>query len=224
MEHVFYVNDNIGYVTVPVPENIYGNAKYQPDFMDVKIKGKNRFYYGSEVIVDELKVKINGNGNTLLIGSYTKLAGAIHIIGDNLTVFIGAGTTFQSVKVFCRGNNQGVYFGRDCMLSGGIEVRTSDSHSIISLTEKKKLNCIKGIFIGDHVWIGKKALIQKGTVIPEDNIIGFGAMVNKPLNGSNKVFAGVPVKEIKSGVTWSRSECEEIAISSLNDWRNLPYV
>ncbi len=86
MEHVFYVNDNIGYVTVPVPENIYGNAKYQPDFMDVKIKGKNSFYYGSEVIADELKVKINGNGNTLLIGSYTKLAGAIHIIGDNLTV------------------------------------------------------------------------------------------------------------------------------------------
>lgn len=95
------------------------------------------------------------------------------------------------------------------MLSTEIEVRTSDSHSIISLTEKKKLNHEKGVFIGDHVWIAKRSLIQKGSVIPEDNIIGFGSMVNKPLIGSNKTFVGVPVKEVKSNVTWSRRASEK---------------
>lgn len=222
--HSFFVNDSIGFITVPVPEHVYGNDVYQPEFMDVKIAGKNNFYYGNDITVNKLKVQIKGNDNTLLIGSHTKLNGVISIVGDNLTVFIGAGTSFQDVKIFCKGNNNGVYFGRDCMLSTEIEVRTSDSHSIISLTEKKKLNHEKGVFIGDHVWIAKRSLIQKGSVIPEDNIIGFGSMVNKPLIGSNKTFVGVPVKEVNSNVTWSRRASEKKAILSLDDWKNLPYV
>ncbi len=221
----FFVNDSVGIVEVPIPDKHYVKSRDSLVFMKVTITGKNNHLkFGDNVTAKKLTILIKGNNNNLIIGGNTVLAGVISIVGDNLNVFIGAHTSFQNVKMFCKGKGNGVYIGRDCMFSSDIEIRTSDAHSIISLNENRKTNHEKGIYIGDHVWLAKGCFVQKGSVIPEDNVIGFGSMVNKPLKGSNQTFAGVPVKMINENITWSRDGRENVAIASVGSWKELPYV
>lgn len=220
-----FINETIGIISLPLTEKYYTKGDVIPNFPNVDIAGEeNKLYISDSATTKKMHIQIKGNDNKIIIGSNTSLSGVISITGNNLTVFIGAHTTFQSVKIFCKGTGHGVYIGRDCMFSAEIEIRTSDAHSIISLDENKKINTERGIYIGDHVWLSKRSLVQKGSVIPADNIIGFGSMVNKELKGSNQIFAGIPVKLVKEGVTWSRKAAEAAALKTLNDWKSYSYI
>ncbi|MBP2659028.1 MAG: hypothetical protein H6Q69_2060 [Firmicutes bacterium] len=43
------------------------------------------------------------------------------------------------------------------MFSHDVHIRNGDSHSIIDLQTKKRINFSKDIIIGDHVWIAAYA-------------------------------------------------------------------
>lgn len=65
------------------------------------------------------------------------------------------------------------------MFSRKIEVRTTDAHSVIDIETRSRINKAESIHIGDHVWVGLSTIINKGAVIPSDNIIGANSFVNK---------------------------------------------
>ena len=74
---------------------------------------------------------------------------------------------------------------------GGVGViRNIDiSHSDIDL--------FKEIIIGNNVFIGLNSIILPGTVIEDNVIVGAGSIVKGQLK-KNSIYAGVPVKYIKS--------------------------
>ena len=47
--------------------------------------------------------------------------------------------------------------------------------------------------IGNHVWIGKRAIILKGVTIGDGSIVGMGAVVTKDVP-SNSLAVGNPAK------------------------------
>ena len=59
----------------------------------------------------------------------------------------------------------------------------------------------KPIIIGDHVWIGKNALILKGVTIGNGAIVAAGSVVVKDVSAKTLV-AGNPAKVIKDNVEW----------------------
>lgn len=59
----------------------------------------------------------------------------------------------------------------------------------------------KSVYIGDHVWIGERAMILKGVNIGEGAIIAAGAIVTKDVL-SHTLVAGVPAKIVKKDVNW----------------------
>lgn len=77
----------------------------------------------------------------------------------------------------------------------------TDSHTILDM-QKNKINENKEIIIGDHVWIGCRSIILKGTKIPDNSIIGAGSLVTKELQNENTIFTGNPIKAIKSDISW----------------------
>ena len=79
----------------------------------------------------------------------------------------------------------------------------------ILLTKNKVLNIGKIIKIGNHVWIGRRVDLLKGTKINDNSIVGFGSVVTGNIDESNVVIAGFPAKVIKTGVNWSRLTPEE---------------
>ncbi|OBZ96649.1 hypothetical protein ADU59_02540 [Pararhizobium polonicum] len=195
---------------------------------DVEAKGRliaTIRLYGSQNRIELPKtssftghITIRGHGNRILIGENCRLTGELIVKGRNQTVTIGEGTTFESVYVLST-ERCDVTIGRWCMFSRGIEVRTSDSHSLIRKRDGRRLNRAAPVVVGDHVWVGLGSILNKGTVIPEDCIVGAKSFVNKAFSESGVVLAGTPATVVKRGVTWSRARKRRFSQDEMEAWR-----
>ncbi len=163
-------------------------------------------------------ITVKGQGNRILIGENCRLAGEFIIKGVDQTVTIGEGTTFESVYVLSL-ERCDITIGRWCMFSRGIEVRTSDSHSLVRRRDGRRLNRAAPVVVGDHVWVGLGSMLNKGTVIPEDCVVGAKSFVNKAFTESGVVLAGTPAAIVKRGVTWSRQRKRRLSQEEMEAWR-----
>jgi acetyltransferase-like isoleucine patch superfamily enzyme len=114
---------------------------------------------------------------------------------------IGSGTRIESIKI-CLLESTKINIGSNCLFSTNVEVRTSDSHSIIDLTTKKRINHAKNVYIGNRVWVSANATILKGSKISDDSIVANNAVVAGEFNDSNIVIAGNPGKKVKENISW----------------------
>jgi acetyltransferase-like isoleucine patch superfamily enzyme len=149
-----------------------------------------------------LDIYLQGDNHRLVIGADCYLQGRIELLGNANTIHIGQGTTTFNVFVGAFEENCSIDIGDDCMFSGDIDIRTGDSHGIIDAASQR-LNHPRNVKIGNHVWIGQRVIVLKGTQIGDNSIIGAGAIVSKDIP-PNSVAAGVPAKVVKTGVNWVR--------------------
>lgn len=180
-----------------------------------------------------------GTGNTITIGSGTRFDGSIEILGTKNTVVIGDNchfkgdivvkdhgqtvtfgdhSTCKSVYILCQ-EGCSVRIGRWCMLSRDIEIRTTDAHSLIDRQTGKRLNMPASISIGDHVWVGVGAIVNKGSRIAADSVVGAMAFVNSAFDEEGVVIAGVPAKIVRRGVTWHRGRKKAFSSAEMDAWR-----
>ncbi|WP_179949265.1 MULTISPECIES: DapH/DapD/GlmU-related protein [unclassified Burkholderia] len=171
---------------------------------------------GSEVIVHEgalfrncrftlgrdCKVEIQSTHKRGLINTVVDMSG----IGVRKRLIIKSGTSIESAR-FAMSNESNliVEIGKGCMLSSGITFRATDGHAIFDVSTGELLNKSKPISIGDNCWIGSEAVIMKGSVIPNNVIVGSRSLVAKVFHEENVVLAGVPAKIIRRNCGWSRS-------------------
>lgn len=52
--------------------------------------------------------------------------------------------------------------------------------------------CSKSVQIGDGCWLGARATILPGVILPEKTVVAAGAVVVKPIENRGVVLAGVP--------------------------------
>lgn len=197
--------------------NIYG-AKIQN-------KGKNNLLLYNGSFLNQTKIIIKGSNNKIIIGKNSKLINCyFRIYGDNHTLEIGENCIFSKTNISLTQNEGSIFIGRhttingaymlsgesktinigeDCMLSSQIDIRTSDSHSIISLDDNNRENLAKDVRIGKHVWIGNGCKVWKGADVGDGSIIGASSIVTKKIK-ENSVAVGSPAKVIKKNVTWDR--------------------
>ena len=90
----------------------------------------------------------------------------------------------------------------DLGISSEIVIRTGDSHSVLN-ESGERINPAKDVVIGNHVWIGHRVLITKGVSIPENSIVGTGAILTKAIDKCGVVIAGVPAKIVKENINWN---------------------
>jgi acetyltransferase-like isoleucine patch superfamily enzyme len=67
-----------------------------------------------------------------------------------------------------------VRIGRDCMIAWDVVIMDTDQHGISGGTA-----VAKPVIIGDHVWIGCRAIILKGVRIGDGAVVGAGAIVTR---------------------------------------------
>ncbi|EFG29235.1 acyltransferase [Fusobacterium periodonticum] len=104
------------------------------------------------------------------------------------------------------------------MLSYDIEIRNTDSHKIYDKSTNKRINEGNSVKIGNHVWLGMRAVILKGVNIDDNSIVAGGSIVTKDVM-SNTIVSGNPAKQIKENVYWTREEVMQYKIeedASLN--------
>lgn len=95
------------------------------------------------------------------------------------------------------------------MLSRDIVIRSGDSHSIIDLGTKKRVNNPESVHIGSHVWMGYGVNVGKGAVVQKNTVVGMNSYVNKKFDIGNVVLAGTPARVVKSNVIWDRRSLPE---------------
>lgn len=173
------------------------------------IKGTNNtITFGKNSTFRNVTFRITGNNCNIVIDEKVKFydSGYFLIEGDNGKISIGEKTTFGSAKIFLGEGNTSIEIGKDCMFSRDISMNTSDFHSILDSTTMKRVNPPKSIIVGDHIWVGNNATIAKGAEINSDCIIAAKAHVTGKIYEPNSIIGGIPAKELKSGITWSREK------------------
>ena len=144
------------------------------------IGNDNEIHLSEFVSANNADFYMEDNGNKILCGKHINFAGKIHLACTEGTSII--------IK-------------DDCLFSSDIVIRTGDSHSITDLSGNR-INNAKDVVIGNHVWVGYRALINKGSEIADNSIVGTGAVVTKKFTDKNVILAGVPAKVVKENVNW----------------------
>jgi len=175
-------------------------------------------------LLQNLRIRIRGVGNSITIGNFTRLKNcSIVIIGNNNEIDIGnecllidtelyiedsqgriiigdrtaiCGETQLAVIEGCR-----IMLGSDCLLSSEIRIRTGDSHSVLD-ANGKRINKSKDVVLGDHVWVGNRAILLKGCEIGRDSIVASGGIITKAFHTTNCVLGGNPARIIKENINW----------------------
>ena len=95
-------------------------------------------------------------------------------------------------KLNIRGNNSIISW--DCL------ILDTDFHRIYK--DGNIINENKLIEIGNHVWIGAKSTILKGTKIADGSGIEAGNLCTGLLSDEKSIYAGQPAKLIKKNINW----------------------
>lgn len=173
------------------------------------IKGnRNTVLVGSNVRLNTTTIQIDGDDNKIVLEDNIQGSVRLWISGNNCQILIGKNTTIRDANIGVAEANVSANIGDDCMLADGIDIRCSDSHSIIDLKSNQRINYAKDINIGSHVWIGRNVQILKGVSVGKDSIIASGAILTKEYP-SNSIIAGIPAQVKRTNVTWSRENMPE---------------
>lgn len=126
-------------------------------------------------------------------------------------------------RVFVRAVQRSIIeIGEDCMLSGEITVMSGNGHNLYSLDEGKNLD-IKGkkVKIGEHVWVGRGAVLLHGCCVGAGSVIGMNSFVNKSFS-KNCCIAGNPARIVRERIVWHRES--ERYLESYNDFEKYDYI
>lgn len=174
------------------------------------IGNNNHISFGLGTRMNKCRIYIYGNDCSLHIGNNCFCLNSEFYFEDtNCLIDLGYKTNSLGVNFAITEPNSKIVVGEQCLFSSDIEVRTGDSHSIIDLTTKKRINYAKSVTIGNHVWVGAHARLLKGSRIPDDSIVANSAIVTKEFEVTNCIIGGFPAKVIKQGVTWQNERIYE---------------
>ena len=165
--------------------------------------------YGQENLTEipviysnNLVITFRGNNNLIKIGEGCnfKVRNTIYFQGDNNIVTIGNNVTLDGNTLIVVGEGTKVNIGSDCIFADRVHIRTTDQHGIFDETEKR-INPAKSVNVGNHVWLGKDAIIMKGVSIGDGAIVGMDSMVTKDVP-ERSIVVGKPARVIKNNVHW----------------------
>lgn len=120
--------------------------------------------------------------------------------GD-IRVFEGAELELTNVaintglQISCK---EKITIGEGTNIATQVIIRDNDAHKVFY--EDGSSNALaKAVNIGEHVWIGTRAVILKGVTVGSGAVIAAGAVVTKDVP-ENTIVAGIPAKVIRENV------------------------
>lgn len=171
-------------------------------FVKWDIEGNNNVIEFGDCYIKNVTIKIRGNGHRIQIANNVSIYGGIlWMEGENNSIKIDENSSVQSAHLASTEVGNDIVIGKNCMLAEDVIIRNGDSHPIFEMASKKQLNSGKSVFIKDHVWIGTRSQILKGTTIGSNSVVGAGSIVVKNID-QNSIAAGNPAEIIKKDIYW----------------------
>ena len=188
-------------------KSIYWSMKSGGEFI-IAPKTKIILSKGAKISVrDHLYANITWNGKQniparITVGENAKFNvdyfrcydGAQIYVADNAELVFKSGYINAGAKIYCY---EKISIGEDVKIADEVIIRDSDNHELLREEYKKSAP----ITIGNHVWIGMRAMILKGVTIGDGAVIAAGAVVTKDVP-PNTLWGGVPAKCLKENIRW----------------------
>lgn len=133
-----------------------------------------------------------GENAEIICGDFAIHYGCHINVGSGAKLTIKSGYMNSGCWIACV---KSISIGEDACISNDVVIRDNDAHTIDSNPS------VAPIIIGNHVWIGTRALILKGVTIGDGAIIAAGAVVTHDVP-AHTLVGGVPAKIIKQNVKW----------------------
>ncbi len=142
----------------------------------------------------------------LFIGGFVTLGqGSIIVVNENAVLeFMGKVTSNINLAIGCQ---QLIRIGNDTMIGSDVTIFDTDFHP----TEYPNNEfCVhtSPVCIGEHVWIGTRAMIMKGSNIGTGSIIGANAYFAGNLP-ANTLVSCIPSRTVLKDVKWARDMSSE---------------
>lgn len=153
----------------------------------------------------ETSIKIYGNNNIIKIKEQVCIHnGELYIEDNNGEISIGENTLICGKTHLAVIEGTRIDIGCDCLFSSNVAFQTGDSHSILD-ENGMRINKSKDIIVGNHVWIGTRTILLKGSSLSDNSILGAGSILSKAISEKNVVVAGNPAQIIKRNINWERN-------------------
>lgn len=186
---------------------VYDGAPLDGAKVDVIFRGSNnRLVVHPGAAVVDLAVDFSGDGGSVEIGSTTKKRAGLRFsmrLGYESAVVVGSNVGCETRAFIRVSEGSRVIVGQDCMLASSIELRADDSHAIYDVHSGLRINPAAPIIIGEHVWLGKNAVVMAGVTIGDGSVIGFRSVVTRDVP-NNCIAAGAPARVVRRDIAWER--------------------
>ncbi|MFN8769783.1 MAG: acyltransferase [Neisseriaceae bacterium] len=134
--------------------------------------------------------------------------------GSGQVCKIKKNTVMVDVVIQLVGNTE-LHIGEDCLFSEGpVYIMPCDGHSILDVETGNIVNIPTPMIIGSHCWIGNGCKIIRGAKLPDNTIVGAGAIVNKDFEEEYTIIAGIPAKIIKHGRKWDMKNPYQLLVQN----------
>ena len=174
-----------------------------PKLIDSKInfRGKNNILVCDNNIELE-NIILDFNGNNSIVYLTSDLRDLFHLtVYNNSSVYIGRDVQVNSSVNMTIHESQNLIIGDDCIIEDEVYITTADDYPIYESQSKKRINYSNSVYIGDHVWIGKRTIISRGVKIGSGTIISNASFIPPNFKIQSNVLAyGNPAKIIKKDV------------------------
>ena len=150
-------------------------------------------------------IGFEGRGHLFVCNGRGPLHLAVTFRGTESALLLGRTVTVNGAECLVAGPRRSIVVGDDAMISYRVQIRTSDSHGIVSLDDPTAaLNPPASIRIGPHVWVGAATVLGRGVSVGRGAIVALGTIVTKDVAPCTLV-GGVPMRVLRERVTWTRA-------------------
>ncbi len=195
---------------------VFDNKNFGKGFVDYTDEFNNHIVIEDNVPVgNSIIVRLSGVNNFVKIEKGVIVSEQLHLvcIGEDNVFHMEENTSVMSMH--CEVSEHGrIHIGKDCMFSWGIQLIQHPAHPIYEKETGKRVNVSKSIDIGEHVWIGKEAILLNGFAIGSGSVVGH-ASVSSGKFGEDQIVVGNPAKVIRENICWKRDVVGYYPLNSL---------
>ena len=215
-----FIKSFMPYISSGKNNNVYAVIKGKEIKLNRRIKGLTVKFYGNNNTVklhlpikfSGTVIRFDGDGSSFeMMPTSTKVNDAGFSLSHNSHIFIDSNSRLNrpNLRLIVNNNKKeesnNLYIGKNAQISIDVLMRTSDGHSLFNIGEELPYNKPRDIIIGDNVWLGSRVVLLKGTVLPNNSIVGACSVVNSRFDEENVIIAGHPARIVKRNVKWERA-------------------
>ena len=125
----------------------------------------------------------------------------------NVNIKIDSNLSWESSgSLVTYNSNSCVDIGTDCMFAGNVTLFNTDAHPIFDAETNELINKVKGMNVGNHVWLCMNSTVLKNSFVPDNSVVGWGSVYSKNKETrTNCAFAGNPAKIVKENINWDKN-------------------